>query len=280
MEENLPLSFQESGREPMADAQGQKRSAQRQFAVLEPFLKKPDLSIPQYQPQYQIRTVERNTVFGKTQDPSGYTGSAGHAYNPGKPDAYGADIRPQEEEKIACIYAPAPPRSGGNPYGQTASPRPRTLSRQIQILSIIALVMFYCHVHSPDTGFCRRQKENNSDGYIEDIESGIAVISRYTGGGHYDCACRFGSVRCGANHLPEQRIHPRPTQIRLLLRIFRLPPSTGNCADVRRRSVAHIYASASRYSRGEGRARYFLCTRTDGIGRGPGSFTENGRRRQ
>ncbi len=155
-----------------ADAQGQKRSAS-DSSQSEPFLKKPDLSIPQYQPQYRSEPSNAIQSSGRLKDPSGYTGSAGHAYNPGKPDAYGG--YPAQGRTPA--YAPAPPRSGGNPYGQTASPRPRTLSRQIQILSIIALVMFIVMCILLTLVFAGGKKKTTATGTSKTSESGIAVIS-------------------------------------------------------------------------------------------------------
>jgi|GEM_PF-590189 len=130
-----PPKPQMSSAQSSSDMSGQKRSG-GDYPQSESYLKKPDLSIPQYQPQYRSEQSGSRQPSGRVQDPAGRPNVAGRSYNPGKPDAYGG------YSDQGRVPANAPQRAGGNPYGQAAAPRPRTLNRQIQILSMIALVLF------------------------------------------------------------------------------------------------------------------------------------------
>ncbi len=165
-----PLKNQMGGSQGQAEMPGQKRTG-GDISQSEPFLKKPDLSIPQYQPPYRSEQPGARPSPGRVQEPAGRSGGAGRSYNPGRPDTYGG----YPDQRKPQAYAPQ--RTGGNPYAQTQSPRPRTLNRQIQILSIIALVMFIVMCILLTMIFAGGKKKASAADTSMTTESGMAVLT-------------------------------------------------------------------------------------------------------
>lgn len=165
-----PPRNQAGGFQNSADAQGPRRGS-ADSSQPDSFLKKPDLSIPQYQPQYKSEQPNARPSAGRPQDTAGRSNGAGYSYNPAKPDAFGGYAEQRQPP------AHAPQRSAGSPYGQTASPRPRTLNRQIQILSIIALVMFIIMCILLTMIFADGKKKANAAGTTVTTESGMALLT-------------------------------------------------------------------------------------------------------